>query len=65
MNGRNSLSWEDRIELDVQYVENQSTRNDLRIMVQTVRNVVRRSGISAEGAATMPAFTGSPVAEAA
>lgn len=65
VNGRNSASWEERIELDVQYVENQSIAMDLQILAQTVRNVVRRTGISAEGAATMPVFTGSPSAEAA
>lgn len=63
--GRNSISWDERLELDAQYVEQQSLRLDLRIMLMTVRQVVQRSGISAEGAATMPMFTGSLREEAA
>lgn len=59
VNGRNEISWDDRLELDARYVEQQSLRLDLQIIVQTIRQVAKRSGISAEGEVTMPAFTGS------
>jgi lipopolysaccharide/colanic/teichoic acid biosynthesis glycosyltransferase len=58
VNGRNSLSWERRLEMDVWYVDHQSFWLDLRILVMTVGKVVRRDGISADGEATMPKFTG-------
>lgn len=59
VNGRNSLSWEDRFALDVWYVDNQSFWLDTRIMFLTILQVFRREGINAEGEATMPRFTGS------
>lgn len=59
VNGRNSLSWEDKFELDVWYVENQSLWLDCRIIVLTVWQVLARRGISAEGESTMPRFRGS------
>jgi len=58
VSGRNSLSWEEKFDLDVWYVDNQSTRLDLAILVWTVKSVFRRSGVSADGSATMPPFTG-------
>ncbi|HYP06188.1 MAG TPA: sugar transferase [Bryobacteraceae bacterium] len=58
VNGRNSLSWERRFELDVWYVDHQSFALDLKILWMTVAAVVLRSGISAEGHATMPEFLG-------
>ncbi|UNX55380.1 sugar transferase [Georgenia sp. TF02-10] len=58
VNGRNALSWEDRLELDAQYVQHRSALLDLRILAATVTAVVRRTGISAEGAATMTPFQG-------
>lgn len=58
VNGRNALSWENRLELDVWYVENRSMLLDLRILIQTVFVVLTRSGISAPGEATMPRFSG-------
>lgn len=58
VNGRNAISWDDRLELDAQYVEQQSLTLDLRIILRTVRQVLQRSGISADGEATMSAFTG-------
>ena len=58
VSGRNELSWEDRLERDIWYVDNRSWRLDLRILVDTVVKVVRREGISAEGHATMPEFEG-------
>ncbi len=59
--GRNALSWDDRLDLDVEYVVSRSIGLDLSILARTVLCVVRRHGISAEGAATMPRFSGSDV----
>jgi lipopolysaccharide/colanic/teichoic acid biosynthesis glycosyltransferase len=59
VSGRNSLEWDDRFELDVQYVDNRSLRLDLHILWRTVVGVLRRDGISTEGYATAPAFMGS------
>jgi lipopolysaccharide/colanic/teichoic acid biosynthesis glycosyltransferase len=59
VNGRNAISWEDRFALDVWYVDNRSLWLDLRILALTVSSVLRREGVSAEGHATMPPFTGS------
>ena len=59
VNGRNALSWQQKFELDVWYVENRNLWLDIRILWLTLRSVVRREGISAAGEATMPAFTGS------
>jgi lipopolysaccharide/colanic/teichoic acid biosynthesis glycosyltransferase len=58
VNGRNALSWDDKFSLDVWYVDNRSIWLDLRIIVLTVFSVLKRSGISAEGEATMPRFSG-------
>ncbi|MEO8828663.1 sugar transferase [Lapillicoccus sp.] len=60
VSGRNALSWDDRLALDVEYVERRSLGVDLRILCRTVAAVVRREGIAAEGSATMPEFLGSP-----
>lgn len=59
VNGRNALSWDEKFALDVWYVDHRSLWLDLRILWMTVRNVFSRQGISAEGEATMPKFTGS------
>lgn len=58
VSGRNALSWEAKFAHDVTYVDTLSPRVDLRIIVRTVRQVLRRDGISADGAATMPEFMG-------
>ncbi len=58
VNGRNALDWPSRLELDARYVEDQSLGLDLRILTQTVRSVLRRDGIAAEGEVTMARFTG-------
>ena len=58
VNGRNALSWEDKFNLDVWYVENQSFWLDLKIFWMTIKKVIMREGISAEAEATMPKFTG-------
>lgn len=58
VNGRNTVSWEERLKLDVWYVDHRSLWLDLRILWLTVRKVILREGISAQGEATMPRFTG-------
>jgi len=60
-NGRNALTWDDQLDMDVWYVDNRSVGLDMRIVVATVRSVVRRDGISHEGHATRPEFPGSGV----
>jgi sugar transferase EpsL len=61
VNGRNAPDWEERLEMDVWYVENRTFLLDLRILVRTVVAVLRRDGISREGHATAPKFGGSQV----
>ena len=61
VNGRNSLSWEDKFKLDNWYVEHQSLWLDMKILLKTVKKVIIKDGISAEGEATMTKFTGSRV----
>lgn len=58
VNGRNALSWEDRFNLDVWYVDHRTFWLDLRILWLTVRKVLVREGISAQGEVTMSKFTG-------
>ncbi len=60
VNGRNAISWEDKFRLDVWYVDHQSVWLDIKIILLTVKKVFFRHGISAEGEATMPKFTGNP-----
>lgn len=56
--GRNALSWDEKFEWDVRYVETQSLWLDLTILFLTVKTVFFRTGISAAGDATMPEFRG-------
>ena len=63
VNGRNSLSWDDKFKLDVWYVDNRSLWLDLKILRMTVRKVLMRDGISAAGEATMTKFTGSNLSQ--
>jgi lipopolysaccharide/colanic/teichoic acid biosynthesis glycosyltransferase len=58
VNGRNAISWEEKFKLDVWYVDHQSLWSDLKILFLTVKNVIARQGISADGEATMPKFSG-------
>lgn len=58
VSGRNALTWAERFDLDVQYVERASILLDVRILARTIGIVLRREGISAQGEATMTAFTG-------
>ena len=57
-NGRNALSWEEKFRLDVDYVEHISFWLDVKTIFLTVKNVLRRKGISSETAATMEEFKG-------
>lgn len=58
VNGRNAISWEERFKLDVWYVDHQSFLLDCKIVLLTIQKVFVREGISAQGEATMPKFTG-------
>ena len=59
VNGRNSIGWDRKFELDVWYVDHLSLLLDARIILLTLAKVVQRQGISGEGCATMEKFTGS------
>jgi len=59
VNGRNSISWEEKFELDVWYVDNQSIWLDIKILWLTVKKVLFREGVSAKGEVTTTKFTGS------
>jgi lipopolysaccharide/colanic/teichoic acid biosynthesis glycosyltransferase len=59
VSGRNALSWEEKFRLDVEYVDRCSLAMDLRILAMTAAAVATARGVSAEGSATMPRFTGS------
>ena len=58
VNGRNLLTWEEKFEWDVKYVENISPWLDIKILFKTVLNVLKREGISSETSATMEEFKG-------
>ncbi|MCY1313912.1 putative sugar transferase EpsL [compost metagenome] len=59
VNGRNALSWEQKFEYDVWYVDHVSFLTDLKILFLTVKKVLVREGISQQGQATMEEFKGS------
>lgn len=59
VNGRNAVSWEEKLAMDVWYVDHRSIGLDARILALTVLTVLRRDGISADAHATMPEFLGS------
>lgn len=61
INGRNALSWDEKFKLDVWYVDNHSLWLDLKIIFLTVKKVLVRDGISADGEATMSKFEGTEV----
>jgi lipopolysaccharide/colanic/teichoic acid biosynthesis glycosyltransferase len=60
INGRNAVSWEEKLELDAWYVEHWSPLLDLTILWRTCRRVISPEGIAAKGHATMPEFRGTP-----
>lgn len=59
VNGRNALTWEEKFDLDVWYVDNHSLWLDLKILILTIARVFKREGVSQEGHATMERFQGS------
>ena len=58
VHGRNSITWGEKLDLDVFYVDHVSFFNDWKIILQTVKTVLRREGISSQTAVTMEIFTG-------
>ena len=60
VNGRNAISWEQKFEYDVWYVDNQSFWLDVKILFMTVLKVFQSEGINQTGQATMTKFTGTP-----
>jgi lipopolysaccharide/colanic/teichoic acid biosynthesis glycosyltransferase len=58
VNGRNAISWDEKFDLDVWYVDNQSTLLDIKILYMTIIKVITRSGISQDRQATMEKFKG-------
>jgi len=59
VNGRNAVDWDQRLAMDVWYVDNRNLWLDFRILIMTFFKVIRREGISQEGQATMERFRGS------
>ena len=60
VNGRNAISWQEKFELDVWYVNNQSLWLDIKILFLTIKKVFVQADISASGEVTMSKFTGNP-----
>lgn len=58
VSGRNAISWEERFELDVRYVDERSCALDARILLETVAAALSREGVTAQGHVTMEPFTG-------
>jgi lipopolysaccharide/colanic/teichoic acid biosynthesis glycosyltransferase len=58
VNGRNAISWPEKFALDVWYVEHATFALDLKITLMTIKKMLEREGISAQGEATMTRFTG-------
>lgn len=63
VNGRNAISWEEKFQLDVWYVDNWSFALDMKILLMTVLRVVSSSGINNPGHVTMPEFKGTKIDE--
>ncbi len=57
VNGRNSISWKEKFDLDIYYIDNLSFLLDIKIFFLTIGNIFKASGISADGHATMPKFS--------
>jgi lipopolysaccharide/colanic/teichoic acid biosynthesis glycosyltransferase len=58
INGRNTISWEEKFDLDVWYVDNQSIWLDIKILCMTIKKVITRSGINQDGEVTTKNFKG-------
>ena len=63
VNGRNTVSWEEKFTLDVEYVEKMSFLLDVKVFFMTIMSVLKREGISSETSSTMEEFTGNKVEE--
>lgn len=63
ISGRNSITWEEKFETDVKYVDDITFWGDVKIILTTVKKVLKREGISGENTQTMEAFTGTPERE--
>lgn len=59
VHGRNAISWEEKFDLDVEYVDHVTFLGDWKIILQTVKTVLKREGISSESSVTMEEFKGS------
>ena len=59
MHGRNAISWEEKFDLDVEYVDHITFLGDWKIIFQTVATVLMRRGISSDTSVTMEEFIGS------
>ncbi len=64
INGRNALSWEEKFDLDIWYVEHRGLWLDIRILGKTFLRVIQREGISESGTATMSEFMGNAASSA-
>lgn len=58
VHGRNAISWEEKFDWDVKYVDNITFKGDLQIIIDTVRTVLKREGINSDTSATMEEFMG-------
>jgi len=63
VNGRNAISWEQRFDLDVWYVDNHSLSLNIKILGLTIINVLHGKGVNQQGYVSMPKFMGTPIAE--
>ena len=61
VNGRNAIGWHEKFTLDTWYVDHRSLWLDIKILIKTVKKVIIKDGISADGEATMSKFTGNSV----
>lgn len=59
VNGRNSITWEKKFDLDVEYVDNVTFAGDLKIIFRTIKTVLMRDGINSDNSVTMEEFAGS------
>lgn len=63
VNGRNTITWEEKFRYDVEYVDNMSFRMDLNILIKTILNVLKQDGINSDEANTMEKFRGTETEE--
>lgn len=63
VNGRNAITWQEKFEYDVEYVDNVTFKNDMLIILKTIVKIIKREGINSETAATMEYFKGNNIME--